>query len=137
MDPREEQCKSQGVRLTLATDSLCVEGNLCGAHLLQLRHPGFQGLFARRLHALVPLPQHLSDPHHGEPAPAFHTVWAAQGVAGGQLGRGHCLLLCWIRFLFVGEGDLGGVDRGRAPRGKQRGQCPFTRAFVREIHWGA
>lgn len=134
MDPREEQCKSQGVRLTLAADRLCVEGNLRGAHLLQLRHPGFQGLLARRLHGLAPLPQHLSDPHHGEPAPAFHTVWAAQRVAGHQLGRGHRFFLCLVRFLFVRERDLGGVDGGRAPRGKERGQCPFTGAFVREIH---
>lgn len=61
------------------------------------------------------LPQHLSDAHHGEPASAFHTVRAPQGLCGAIAGpRGwgtHALLFGGAALIFVGKGDQGGVQR--------------------------
>lgn len=126
LGPRQQQYKSWPARLTLAADSICIERDLRGAHLLQLRHPCFQRFVAHRLHRLVPLPQHLSNPHHGEPAPAFNTVGAAQRVVGNQLSRGHSFLLGGVCFFFICERDLVGVDGGCTSWLKKRGQCPFT-----------
>lgn len=103
--------------LALAFDPVShVEGEAHGGRGLQRGHAGLQGPVSWGLHTLVPLSQHLSDAHHGEPASAFHTVWAPQGLSGAVTwpwGWGtHALLFGGAVLIIVGKGDQSWVQRG-------------------------
>lgn len=82
----------------------------------------------------MPLPQHLSDAHHGEPASAFHTVRAPQrlrgAVAGNRRWGTHAFLFGGAVLIFVSKGDQGGMQgslqRRRAPGQQNWGERPLT-----------
>lgn len=103
-------------RLTLAFDAIShVEGEAHRGQGLQRGHAGLQGPVCRGLLALMPLPQHLSDAHHGEPASACHTIRAPQGsrgaVARNQRWGTHALLFWGAVLVFMSKGDQSGMQR--------------------------
>lgn len=121
-------------RSALALDPVGhVEGEAHGGHGLQRGHAGLQGPVCGGLQALLAFPQHLSDAHHGEPAPAFHAVWAPQGLRGATAGSWrwgtHALFLRGAVLFFVSKGDQSGMQRsvqgGQASGQQGRGECPL------------